>query len=143
MVPPLPPKRGPPFKPEHPKLTTQVALQAAMSQAAGAGKATSRMLKNSIVAATVGTEHEGKFNADYVVTSARRRHPEVFAPVKAITNEDTRVEWLTAGNLNGWTDLVKKELIDIGVVLDKPGHINKCWDLKFVHCPLANHNTLA
>ena len=81
MVPPLPPKRGPPFKPEHPKLTTQVALQAAMSQAAGAGKATSRMLKNSIVAATVGTEHEGKFNADYhgnfACTFYSERIPEI------------------------------------------------------------------
>ena len=46
------------------KLYLAKALQAAMNQAAGAGKATSRTLKNSIVAATVGTEHEGKFNAD-------------------------------------------------------------------------------
>ena len=89
-----PPKRGPPFKPEHPQLTTQVSLQAGMNQATGAGEATSRMLKNSVVAVTVDTEHEGKFNADYVVTSARWRHPEIFASVKAITNEGTRVQWV-------------------------------------------------
>ena len=78
-----------------------------------------------------------------MVTSARRRHPEVFAPVKAITNEDPRVEWVTAGNLNEWTNLAKKEQINIGVIFDKPGHISKCSDLKFVNCPLANQNTLA
>ena len=120
-----PPQAWSAFYTGAPQADPQVALQAAMNQASGAGEATSSMLKNSIVAATVGTEHEGKFNTDYVVTSARRRHPEVFAPVKAITNEDTGVEWLTAGNLNGWTGLVKKELIDIGVVFDKPGHISK------------------
>ena len=67
----------------------------------------------------------------------------MFAPAKAITNEDLRVEWLTAGNLNGWTDLVKKELIDIGVVFDKPGPVSKCCYLKFVNCPRANQNTFA
>lgn len=55
-----PPKRGAPFKPKHPELTSQVALQAAMNQAAGAGEATSRMLKNAVEAATAGTEHEGR-----------------------------------------------------------------------------------
>ena len=55
-----------------------------MNQASGADEATSGMLKKAVVAATVGTEHEGKFNADYVVTSARRRHPEVFAPAKSL-----------------------------------------------------------
>ena len=83
-----PPKRGKPFKDGHIKLTQQLALQAAMNQAAGAGEATSRMLKKSIVAATISIKHEGKFNANYVVASSRRLHQEVFHPVSALTNKD-------------------------------------------------------
>ena len=98
-----------------------------MSQAAGAGEVTSRMLKNAVTAATVGTEHEGKFCPNYVVRSARKLHPEVFAPVKSLANEDRRVEWLTYKNINDWTDIVKRELIDLGVVYDSPGFISKLF----------------
>ena len=120
-----PPKRGAPYKKRHPELTEQLALQAAMNQAAGAGEVTSRMLKNAVTAATVGTEHEGKFKPDYIVRSARKLHPEVFSPVKSLTNEDRRVEWLTYKNINDWTDLVKAELINLGIVYDKPGFMSK------------------
>ena len=120
-----PPKRGKPFKDGHAELTQQLALQAAMSQAAGAGEVTSRMLKNSIVAATAGTKHEGNFNARYVASCSRFLHPEVFHPVMALTNEDRRVEWLTYKNLNDWTDIVKRELVDIGMVNDKSGFVSK------------------
>ena len=38
---------------------------------------------------------------------------------------------------------MKKELVDIGVVFDKPGPVSKCCYLKFVNCPRANQNTFA
>ena len=119
-----PPKQGRPRKIPN-AVTNQLAMQAAMMQASGQGEATTSKLTKALTAATTGTKHEGTFNSKYVVERARRDHPHIFQPKQAITNDDRRVEWLTFKNINDWTNAAKKELIDLGVVIDKPGFISK------------------
>ena len=55
--------------------------------------------------------------------------PEHF-PVVAVsygskTDDDRQIDWMTYKNINDWTDMVKKELLRIGMVVDKPGLISK------------------
>lgn len=96
-----------------------------MMQALGEGKATTAKLSRTLFAATTGTDHEGTFNHKYAVERARREHPALFQPVQAKNNDDRRVEWLTYKDINDWTDACKGELIKLGVVLDKSGHISE------------------
>ena len=119
-----PPKLGRPVR-VLPQITDQLAMQAAMMQASGEGEATTAKLEQSLTAMTAGTTHKDTFNNNYAVRKAMRLHPEVFGPVRAINDEDRRVDWLTYKNLNSWTDAVKKEMVDLGVVFDKPGFISK------------------
>ena len=86
----------------------------------------SAKLGNTLIAMKLGTKHGGTFNKRYAVCRAHCEHPEVFNPVVAKNDGNRRVEWLTYNNLNVWTDAVKKELIKLGVVLDKPGFISEC-----------------
>ena len=87
-----PPKRGRPNK-VLPEITSQLAMQVAMMQAAGQGKATSAKLVHGLTAMTSGTKHGGTFNKTYALRRARRDHPEVFNPVMAKNDDDRRVEW--------------------------------------------------
>ena len=117
-------KKGPPVK-VTPEITGQLAMHAAMMQASGQGEANCRNMRNTIIAMTVGTEHEAKLKTQYVFRKARATHPEVFTPVLAKNDDDRRIDWMTYKNINDWTDMVKKELLRIGMVVDKPGLISK------------------
>ena len=134
-----PPKQGRPRKIPN-VVTNQLAMQAAMMQASGQGEATTSKLCKALTAATTGTEHEGTFNNKYVVERARKDYPHIFQPRNTVTNDDRRVEWLTFKNINDWTDAVKKELIDLGVVIDKPGIMSKLL-LYFYSFPCTFHST--
>ena len=50
----------------------------------------------------------------------------MFNPVLAKNDDDRRVDWLTFSNINEWTDIVKREPVQIGMVLDRPGKIGEC-----------------
>ena len=121
-----PPKRG--RRPKITKLVTdQVAMQAAMMQASGEGEATTAKLSRALFAATTGTEHEGIS----IISMPWRRHDVNIQPsfspyVQAKNDDDRRVEWLTYKNINDWTYAVKGELINLGIVFDKPGLISEC-----------------
>lgn len=119
-----PPKNGRPAKVVR-EITDQITMQAAMMQASGEGEATTAKLKRTLTAMTAGTKHEDTFNNEYAVLKARRLYPEVLCPVSAINDDDRRVDWLTYKNINSWTNAVKQELIDLGVVYDKPGFISE------------------
>ena len=123
-------RKGPPVK-VTPEITGQLAMQAAMMQAAGQGEANSSNMRKAIFAMTVGTEHGTSMDTEYVFKKARASHPEVFTPVLAKNDDDRRIEWMTYKNINDWTDMVKEELIRIDMVVNKPGLISK-WS--FVLC---------
>ena len=89
-------------------------------------------MKKAIFAMKVGTEHEASMDAEYVFRKARASHPEVFTPVLAKNADDRRIEWMTYKNINDWTDMVKEELIRIGMVVEKPGLISK-WSFVLGH----------
>ena len=102
-----------------------------MMQASGQGEVNSRNMRKAIFAMTVDTGHETSMDTEYVFKKARASHPEVFTPVLAKNDDDRQIEWMTYKNINDWTDMVKEELIRIGMVVDKPGLISK-WS--FVLC---------
>ena len=118
-----------------------------MLQASGEGEATTRKLTNNFMTMTAGTKHKGSFSHKYAVRKARQDNQTVFMPVQAINDDNCRVEWLTYKHINDWNDVVKQELIKLGVVLDKPGHISKSaaghvvshvfilLPLNTIHCP--------
>ena len=94
-----PPKRGRRRAIPNP-VTDQLARETAMMQASGEGEATTAKLCRVLDAATTGTEHAGKFNSKYVVKRAKRYHPHIFQPRKAISDDDRQVEWMTVSNVD-------------------------------------------
>ena len=110
-------------------VTKGLALHCTMKQLSGLGEATKGEMIATSQALVAGTEHEGKFAHEYAWRKTRSMHPEAIQPSMAISHEDRRAEWVTNKNLNGWRDLAKKELVDIGMLLDEPGEIRKCYCL--------------
>ena len=108
-----------------PEITSQLAMQAAIMQAAGQGEANYRNMSKIILAMTAGTEHEETLDTKYVFFKARATHPKVFTPVLTKNDDNRQIDWMTYKNINDWTDMVKKELLRIGMVVDKPGLISK------------------
>ncbi len=53
---------------------------------------------------TNGIVWEGRFSTEYAWRRAPRDHPEHLIPAKSKSCEDTRAEWLTAKNINDWTN---------------------------------------
>ena len=106
-------------------VTKGLATHAAMCQLSGEGEATKSKMLTISAALTAGTEHEGKYSHGYALRKMRSNHPELVQPMEAISHENSRREWVTNKNLNGWRDLAKKELVDIGMLLDEPGEICK------------------
>lgn len=99
-------------------------MQFAMLHASGEGEASSSRLNKILKVMTLGTSHEGKLNSTYTLRKARTDHPEMFGSVNAKNNNERRIKWMTYKHINDWTNTVKKELIDLGMVIDKPGHLN-------------------
>ena len=92
-----------------------------MMQAAEEGKASYLKMASNISSISVWTKNEEIFNKKYMERKARKFYLEVFNPVKVKGKEDRRVKWLTFGNINKSTDVVKQKLMHIGIVIDKPG----------------------
>ena len=107
------------------EITSQLARHAAMQQASGTGEVSGKSMAHDIYALTVGTKYEGTLDPTYAVRKARNENPAMFNPVMAKNDDDRRVEWLSYKNINDWTDMAKKELIQIKMVIDKPGLISK------------------
>ena len=106
-------------------ITGQLAMQAAMMQASGAGEAKYSIMKDTIEAMTVGTKHAGTLDPKYTFRKARTDHPEIFNPVKAINDDDRQIEWMSCDNFNDWTNLSKRELLKLKMVVDSPGKISE------------------
>ena len=115
-------------------LTSALGRHAVMMQTAGTeGEASSAKLKEVTTALVSGTEWEGKFSVDYAVRKAVEKNPTIIQPVAAKNNEDARVEWLTFGNINEWTNHLKKYLCDdVGFMKNEPGLISKCTCLLLI-----------
>ena len=89
-----------------------------MLQVSGNGEASKGKLKAAADALTTGTKWEGKFDTDYVLRAARKRHPELLHPAGARNTNDHRMEWLTFKTINEWTDRMKSFLVGIGILSD-------------------------
>ncbi len=117
-------KKGRPKK-IPPQQTIALATHSMMKQIkATEGEASGINMIPLIKAMTNGTIWEGKFSAKYAWRRAHRDHPEHFFPAKSISHDYRRAEWLTAQNINDWTDNHKKYLINIHFVKNEPG--SKC-----------------
>ncbi len=105
-----------------------LVTHAVMMQVSGTeGEASTARLKEVATAAVSGTQWEGRFDIDYAVRKAVEDYPAELQPVSAKNNEDARVEWLTYGNINEWTDHLKDYLCNkVGFAKDEPGLICKC-----------------
>ena len=122
-----PAKNGrPPILPS--PLKRGVATHAVMMQVSGTeGEASSARLKEVTTALVSGTKWEGKFSVDYAVRKTVEDNAAQLEPFSAKNNEDARVEWLTYGNINEWTDHLKEYLCHkVGFMKDEPGFICKC-----------------
>ena len=108
-----------------PDITSQFGRGAAMMQASGTGEATYAKMDKKNEALTVGTSHADTLNSKYTFCKARMAHPEIFNPVMAKNDDDRRIEWLTFKNINDWTDAVKEELVQIGMVKKELGIISE------------------
>ena len=79
-----------------------LAIQSAMMQVSGEGEAPAVNMKATAHALVAGTAHENKFNVAYAWRRARLDYPEILNPVRAKSNEDRRVDWLTYKNIHDW-----------------------------------------
>ena len=96
------------------------------------GKGVMSSLKMKKLATTImpGTPQEGK--------TTRYNHPEYIKPVKAVNNEDRRVDWLTIKSLPIGIHM-QKFLIDIGMGSNKPELIHQCeWLWRFCYQSLIS-----
>ena len=132
-----PKKKGrPPTVPA--ELTMGIATHAAMMQVSGEAEASGQKMKATISALAMGTDWENKVNSEYVWRKTRSLHPDILNPVQAKDHEDRRADWLTYANINEWTDVAKKYLIELGMLFDEPGEICKCF-----FCIIHYHYLLA
>ena len=106
-------------------MTKGLAVHATMLQVSGNGEASKGKLKAAADALTTGTKWEGKFDTDYVLRAARKRHPELLNPAGARNTDDRRMEWLTFKTINEWTDRMKSFLVGIGMLSAEPGYISR------------------
>ena len=112
-----PKKKGPP--PKIPlKLLEVLATHAEVCQVAD-GELKSRDIKRLIGASTIGTPHEGAFQAESVWRKVLTEFPASLQAANKVSVEDARAQWTTYDNLNQWFDDVKKDLIATGLVEDK------------------------
>lgn len=80
------------------------------------GRVVSAKKKNNVMSASLksapdlvsGTPWEGKFNVNDAVRKAVEKNPTIVQPNPAKNNEDARVEWLTYGSINEWTNHLKE-----------------------------------
>ena len=85
----------------------------------------------TLMAMAHNTAHKGKYSHDYAVRATRARNHGIVNPLKAVSCEERRWEWVTYRNLNDWVDFAKKELVDIGFAKDEPGLIR---EISFIRC---------
>ncbi len=72
-----------------------LAIQSAMMQVSGEGEALAVNMKATAHALVAGTTHENKFNVAYVWRRARMDYHKILNPIRAKSNEDQHVDWLT------------------------------------------------
>jgi hypothetical protein len=109
------------------KLTHGLACHAVMMQSSGEGEASSLKMRLLAGALTMGTLHENKFSTNYLWRKTRKEHPRMIMPVKAINNEDRRVDWLTYKNIKDWNQKAKEFLISIRMGTPEQGLIRKSF----------------
>ena len=112
-----PKKKGPaPKIPE--KLMKVLATHAEVCQV-GDGELKGRDVKRLIGALIVETPHEEAFQVESVWRKVRSEYPAALQAANKLSVEDARAQWTTYDNLNQWSDDVKEDLIETGLVEDK------------------------
>ena len=102
-----------------------LAMQSAMMQVSGDGEASALNMKATAQALISRTPHDNKVNVDYVWRRARKDYPEILNPVRAKSNEDRRIDWLTFKNIHDWNARAKSVLVKMGMASNEPGKIRK------------------
>ena len=96
-----------------------------MQQASGMGEASGKSMVHAISVLSVGTKHTGTLDPTYTFWKAQKENPALLNPIMAKNNDNWRVKCQSYKHINDWTDMVKKELIRIDMVIDKLGMISK------------------
>ena len=101
-------------------LIKAVGLHASMMQVSGTGEAKPRQLKSLINATTKGTCHEGQFSQDYAYTKVLSKNATTMEASSGRTQEDIRGQWTTYEKMHLWFQTTKKDLLKLGLAIDKP-----------------------
>ena len=105
------------------ELTKGLATHATMMQVLGDQEASRQNMIVTVSALCHGTKWQDKIDMDWLWRKTRNDYPEILNPVRAKDHEDRRVDWLSYGNINDWTDRAKKFLVSLGMLKDEPGTI--------------------
>ena len=111
-------KKGP--QPIIPLLLLRLLAKHIDVRQAGQGEINGSEIRQLIGAAINRTSYENKFTIRSVWEKLLMEFPESTQAATKISIEDGRAEWTTFDNLNQWLTDVKQDLIDTGLVLDRP-----------------------
>ena len=121
-----------------PELTHGFACHTVMMQAAGKGEASSLKMRAIGKAVTLGMPFENKFSINYLWKKMRVDHPHLILPVKAINNENCRVDWLTFKNIINWNKTAKDFFVLIGMGTPEQGLVCKLFAFALFTIAISN-----
>ena len=79
-----------------------VALHVNMEQVGPRGELDSAAIHAVMLAATLGTVHEDRYNQKYAWETCRRENADILIPTGVVQSEDIRWMWVTWEKLNQW-----------------------------------------
>ena len=94
-------------------------LHIKVQQVSKQGQASGNKIKSNLIAAALGTEHEG-FDGDWAWRRMRELYPSEVSPSVVSQQESIRNEWTTYTKVNDWYECNKKTLIKSGLAIDTP-----------------------